>query len=164
MDPSSFPVLGFEWEGHFYHFTVLPFGLSCAPRIFTLVMQTTVAYLQWRGCRLMVFLDDLAFAQTSIRAAMHQASIMLHELEAFGWLINSDKCVGLYAALQVFKSLGTMVNLLKQQFTMTPATIARIQTKAATLLAIKGSCPVKAVASAKGLIASTWVSTGSAAH
>jgi hypothetical protein len=163
MDPSTFPFLGFEWEGLFYHFTVLPFGLSCAPRIFTLVMQTTVAYLRWRGCRLMVFLDDLPFAQTSIRAATHQASIMLHELEAFGWLINPDKCVGLYAALHVFKSLGTMVNLLKQQFTMTPETVTRIQTKAAALLAIRGPCPVKAVASAKGLIASTWVSTGSAA-
>ncbi len=45
MDPSSYQFLGFEWEGQFYHFTVLPFGLSCAPQIFTLIMQTTVAYL-----------------------------------------------------------------------------------------------------------------------
>ena len=82
MGPSAFEFLGFQWQGHFYHFTVLPFGLSCAPRIFTLVMQTSVAYLHWRGCRLMAFLDrdDLAFAQTSLAASMHQAGSMLHEL------------------------------------------------------------------------------------
>ena len=88
MDPSTFEFLGFEWEGQFYHFIVLPFGLSCAP----LIMQTTVAYLRWKGCRLTEFIDDLPFAQFSLAASMRQAGIMLHELEAFGWLVNPDKC------------------------------------------------------------------------
>ena len=37
MHPDSLPYLGFEWEGQVYRFTVLPFGLSTAPRIFTTV-------------------------------------------------------------------------------------------------------------------------------
>jgi hypothetical protein len=164
MDPSTFEFLGFEWEGQFYHFIVLPFGLSCAPRIFTLIMQTTVAYLRWKGCRLMAFIDDLPFAQFSLAASMRQAGIMLHELEAFGWLVNPDKCVGLHSAVQIFKSLGTQVDLLQQKYFMTPETMSRIRDKAWALLDITGRCPVRAVASAKGLIASTWVSTGSAAN
>ncbi len=66
--------------------------------------------------------------------------------------INPDKCVGLYIAMQVFKTqtLGTLVNLLHKQFSMTPETMVRIRTKALALLTIKGPCLVKAVTSAKG--------------
>ena len=35
MAPESTPYLGFEWEGTFYCFDVLPFGLSSAPWLFT---------------------------------------------------------------------------------------------------------------------------------
>lgn len=45
MDEASSPYLGFEWAGAFYMFVVLPFGLSTAPRIFTLVMRTTGEYM-----------------------------------------------------------------------------------------------------------------------
>ena len=94
----------------------MPFGLSCAP----LIMQTTVAYLRWKGCRLTEFIDDLPFAQFSLAASMRQAGIMLHELEAFGWLVNPDTCVGLHSEVQIFKSLGTQVDLLQQKYFMTP--------------------------------------------
>jgi hypothetical protein len=111
----------------------------------------------------MAFLDDLPFAQTSLAASMHQARMMLHELEAFGWLINTDKCVGLHKAVQTFKSLGTQVDLVLQHYSMTAETMARIRAKALALFAVRGPCPSRLVASVKGLIASTWVSTGSAA-
>ena len=53
---------------------------------------------------------------------------------------------------------------MQQKYFMTPETMSRIRDKAWALLDITGRCPVRAVASAKGLIASTWVSTGSAAN
>ena len=168
MDPSAFTYLGFEWAGQCYYFCVLPFGLACSPRIFTRIMRTTVAYLRWHGCRLMVFIDDLPFAQTTKAAALAQAATMFRLLQEFGWLLNPDKCVGLYVALQVFNALGTRIDLHLQRFFMKELTMKRILAKIAELLSKSGTgrapVPVKEVASVKGLIASTWVSTGSAAN
>ena len=37
---SSGPALCFPVQNHFYQFTCLPFGLSCAPRVFTKTLKT----------------------------------------------------------------------------------------------------------------------------
>lgn len=42
MAPEAHPYLGFEWDGNFYCFEVLPFGISSAPWIFTTVMGHSI--------------------------------------------------------------------------------------------------------------------------
>ena len=69
MDPKSIPYLGFEWEGLFYCFVVLPFGLSTAPRIFTTVMSHPVRFLRSQGIRILQFLDDSVFAHETAAGA-----------------------------------------------------------------------------------------------
>ena len=70
MHPSAFPYLRFEWEGRFHRFVVLPFGLSTAPHIFTLVMGHTVKFLRSVGVNLLIYLDDALFAVPSAPEAL----------------------------------------------------------------------------------------------
>ena len=54
--------LGFSWdfqgETRFYVFTVLPFGLSVAPYIFTKILRPLVGWWRANGIYIAVFLDD----------------------------------------------------------------------------------------------------------
>jgi hypothetical protein len=162
MAPEAFPYLGFEWDGSFYCFEVLPFGLSSAPWLFTTVMGHCVRFLRFEGNDLIGFLDDLIFASGSARTAVESAQRMLRILRAFGWLIHPTKCVGTSTAESAFVALGTLVDLAAQTYAVTPATLSRILHGVSTLLTGPPSVGVRSVARLKGLIASTWLATGSA--
>ena len=151
-----------EWQ--FYHFVVLPFGLACAPRIFSLVMRHCVRYLRALGCTLMAYLDDLPFAAARQEDARRQATLMWVTLQRFGWVLNRAKCKGLDAPLQCFAALGFLVDLHRQTMSVKPEMRDRIVAKASELLELGTAVPVRLLASAKGLILSTWVVTGSVAR
>ena len=54
--------LGFSWEinqqTHYFVFTVLPFGLSTAPFVFTKVVRPLIKYWRLHAIRIACFLDD----------------------------------------------------------------------------------------------------------
>jgi hypothetical protein len=161
MHPDAFPFLGFEWAGQFFCFVVLPFGLASAPRIFTQVMRTPVAFMRWKGCKLLAYLDDLPFARDSAEAARAQGALMIGILRRFGWLVAMHKCVGIPEPVQVFPALGTLVDLVQQKYFATVATRERIMARAAAL-AGRQAAPARVLAAFKGLLGSTWLSIGRA--
>ena len=162
MAPDAAPYLGFEWDSSFYCFEVLPFGLSSAPWLFTTIMGHSVNFLRYEGNDLMAYLDDVIFASGSARGAVDSAQRMLRALRAFGWLIHPTKCVGTATAESAFVALGTLVDLATQTYAVPPATLDRILHGVVALLTGPPSVGVRTVARLKGLLASTWVATGSA--
>jgi hypothetical protein len=162
MHPDSVPYLGFEWAGVFYAFVVLPFGLSTAPRMFTLVMATCVRFLRHRGIRLLAYLDDLIFAHCHARGALSAAQQTIAILGRFGWLVHPTKCTGTHVATQTFTALGVWVNLASQTFSIPLDKLARIRAALSDLRDGPATVPVRAVARVKGLLSSTWLSTGTA--
>ncbi|VDI75750.1 Hypothetical predicted protein [Mytilus galloprovincialis] len=50
--------LGFSWNGKFYCFSVLAFGLSSAPYIFTKCLRPMVKYRRENGVDIVLYLDD----------------------------------------------------------------------------------------------------------
>lgn len=50
--------LGFSWDGHFYVFNVLAFGLATAGFIFSKVMRCPIRYFRSQGHKVVMFLDD----------------------------------------------------------------------------------------------------------
>jgi hypothetical protein len=50
--------LGFEWKSRFYHWNVLPFGLSLSPWAFTKLLKPVVAFCRKLGIDLIDYLDD----------------------------------------------------------------------------------------------------------
>ena len=51
MSADASAYLGFEWQGSFYKFEVLPFGLSHAPWLFTKMMGHCARFLRSPGIR-----------------------------------------------------------------------------------------------------------------
>ena len=164
MHPDSTQFLGFEWEGRCYQFVVLPFGLSTAPFVFTTVMGHTIRFLRSQGIRLMSYLDDLIFAHASARETLSAAMKMLHILPRFGWLVHPTKCQGVASAIQRFVALGTMVCLASQTFSVPPATAERVERDGRALLAAPGPVECRALARFRGLVGSTWLSSGVASR
>ena len=53
--------LRLEWKGCLYQFCTLPFGLACAPLVFTKMLKPILASLHSRGQKSVCYLDDLLF-------------------------------------------------------------------------------------------------------
>lgn len=56
--PQHQTFLGFSVKGKYYCFTVIPFGLSCAPFIFTKTLREMVKYWRFNQIKIVMFLDD----------------------------------------------------------------------------------------------------------
>jgi len=164
MHETAHPFLGFEWGGIFYKFIVLPFGISTAPRIFSLVMGHCVRFLRYKGVSLISFLDDLIFAHATGRGAIQSAQLTIRILRQFGWLIHPTKCVGTTEATQSFIALGTLVNLAARTYAVPADKVSRILDAAQALLTGPPRVGVRTIARLKGLVSSTWLATGSASR
>jgi hypothetical protein len=90
MDPRYYTYLGFQWDGEFYVFRVLPFGLASAPWCFTKIMRTISLYLRFRGVRLINYLDDFLFLVSDSQSTAHR-QLVLDTFKSAGLAINESK-------------------------------------------------------------------------
>lgn len=82
--------LGFKWNGIFYRWTVLPFGLSCSPYYFNKVLRPVVAYLRSLSIRVSLFVDDFLLADSASKIT-DSADQLLSTLSDLGFTINFEK-------------------------------------------------------------------------
>ena len=69
--------LRFSTESRDYQFTCLPFGLSCAPWVFTKTLKPVLTLLRELGVRLVAYIDDiLVLAETVERAKIHTEALI----------------------------------------------------------------------------------------
>ena len=102
----------------------------------------------------------MIFGAASSRASLSSAHTLIAVLRRFGWLVHPTKCVGVSEAAQAFQALGVWVDLLTQTYSVPPAAVRRILDAAEALATGPIEVPVRVVARLKGLLASTWLSTG----
>ncbi|KAI2656961.1 Transposon Ty3-G Gag-Pol polyprotein [Labeo rohita] len=89
--PHHRRFLRFAFEGVAYQYTVLPFGLSLAPRTFTKCMDAALAPLRQRGIRILNYLEDwLVLAQSEEELLSHRTLLLSH-LECLGLKVNLPK-------------------------------------------------------------------------
>ncbi len=89
--PHHRRFLRFAFEGVAYQYTVLPFGLSLAPRTFTKCMDAALSPLRQMGIRILNYLDDwLILAQSEVELLSHRTLILSH-LECLGLRVNFAK-------------------------------------------------------------------------
>ena len=79
--------LGFKWRGQYYCFNVLPFGLSSAGYIFTLV-----AHWRSQGFQVLLYLVDGIFLADTHKNFTELALKIKSDLFACGFLIAEEKC------------------------------------------------------------------------
>ena len=83
--------LGFAWEGKYYCFRSLPFGLSTAPFLFNKLVRVMVKYWRAQGIKCMMFFDDGSAGAGSWEGAMEVAKVLQNTLEKAGWKVNAEK-------------------------------------------------------------------------
>ncbi|XP_042299888.1 uncharacterized protein LOC121917834 [Sceloporus undulatus] len=74
-----------------YHYNVLPFGLSTAPRVFTKCMSPVVAYIHQQGFRVFPYLDEWLFMAPSVGELQEAVEFPLTPLASLGLVVNREK-------------------------------------------------------------------------
>ena len=156
--PEHRKYLSFAWtfssgRTRFFQFSVLPFGLSSAPYLFTKLLKPLVKKWRSEAKSIVVYLDDGLGAAADMNKAKI-ASLQVHaDLLKSGFLPNEAKCV--WDPTQVITWLGTVLNTSTSEISATCKRITSLQEDLAALLAISSSChPVRKLASVCGKIIS----------
>ena len=91
--PGHQTFLGFSVKEKYYSFTVLPFGLSTAPFIFTKVLREMVKYWRNHSIKIVMFLDDGWGTNKNQFLCSVDAEFVRNSLEKAGFVINYEKSV-----------------------------------------------------------------------
>lgn len=108
IDRDYLTYLGFYWEGSYYVFRSLPFGLAEAPHTFTRLIKQLAQRWRAHGARLIPYVYDLLFIASSREEALQLREKVLADLQASGLHVNWEKSV--LAPSQRIKFLGFMVD------------------------------------------------------
>lgn len=82
--------LGFEYNGTYYVWCALPFGLCCSPYFFNKCLRPIVTFLRAQGIRVVLYVDDcLIIARQS--CIVDHRDFVLQTLQELGLVINFDK-------------------------------------------------------------------------
>ena len=101
--------LGFSWKfrndvTRYFVFTVLPFGLSSAPHIFTKVLKPLEKYWRVYGFNIALFLDDGFLLDYTEGTCNLVAQKVKSDLRKSGFISNDDKSI--WTPCQVIQWLG----------------------------------------------------------
>ena len=83
--------LGFAWENRNYVFTVLPFGLSTAPYIFTKVLKLLEKYWKHNRISIAVFLDDGWSTERDLVKCIEQSKTVRTDILNADFIPNDEK-------------------------------------------------------------------------
>ena len=125
--------LKFVCRDRCYMFNCLPFGLACAPWVFTKILKPVAAQLRELGVRMIVYIDDmLIIAETPELLRDHTAGL-IYQLENLGFIISYKKCV--LEPTQSIDFLGFMVDSTRQELRLPAEKIKKIRAEARKLSA-----------------------------
>jgi hypothetical protein len=71
----------------------MAFGLAPAPRIFTKILKTVMAFLRRQGIRLVIYLDDILILNESKIGLKADVNTVIDLLQSLGFLINWEKSI-----------------------------------------------------------------------
>ena len=116
--PPHQTYLGFSWVFNgvtkYFYFTVLPFGLTSAPYIFTKLMRPLVKFWRFNGIKIVVYIDDGCGAAHPLEVATAQSQTVRYSLRDAGFVVNSTKSI--WAPVQSLIWLGLEWDLALGQF------------------------------------------------
>jgi hypothetical protein len=97
--PEHRKFLSFSWclnnctHARYFQFTVLPFGLTSAPFIFTKLLRPVVSYWRAQGIPVVVYLDDgIGCCGDFDRCATYSSTVRTTLLE-LGFVFSEEKCL-----------------------------------------------------------------------
>ena len=162
ISPAHQPFLGFSWpsppgEDNFYMFTLLPFGPSSAPYIFTKLVRPLIKHWRAQGICITIFLDDGMDIENSIDIARNNAEIIQSDIWASGFVSNDEKSV--WEPVQIITWLGLTWNGVLGTIEIAPHRITKLLSSLREVLS-HGKISARNLASVVGQIISTGPVTG----
>ena len=91
VNPCFWKYLGFLWEGKWYHYRVLPFGLASSPFFFCKLLLPCIQSLRRQGLRICVFVDDILLISATQKEAVSHMLLLRSFLADLGWVISLTK-------------------------------------------------------------------------
>jgi hypothetical protein len=159
MTAESSCFLGIEWNGEYFAWQVLPFGLSSAPWVWVMVSREPVRVFRQWCIKVLHYMDDLPHGAGSVSAAVANARCMIDFLRECGFVIEPErKCLGYVVALREFPALGFLIDLQNQEFQTKPG---QINTLARELWSRRAeNLPARLVATFAGVVVSSSLALG----
>ena len=151
MHESSFKYLAIEFDGQLLVFTHLPFGLSKACKVYTIVMQEVYKPLRLHGQCLTFLIDDALFAAATRAQCMYRVKTVVLLLTALGFYLSWDKCT--FTPVQQGKFLGLIVNSKSSEFGVPEDKSRYIQSGITAVLQQQSATP-RQLASIAGMLLS----------
>lgn len=91
--PRDWGYLGLQFEGKVFVHAALPFGVSIAPGVFTMMAQVTMAGLRQHQEALTGMIDDSLGGATGVQEASKEMGTQMLVVTALGWLLSGQKCM-----------------------------------------------------------------------
>ena len=138
LNRRSRRFLRFGWNKKLFQFLVVPFGLSTAPFIFTMVTKPIAAFLRSRGIRVIFYLDDILVIGKSKDECELNLQTVLTLLQELGFLINwkkSNLCPS-----QRFLFLGLLWDTTLGQICLPQMKLSKLQALASPMLLSPPTC------------------------
>ena len=128
--------LSFKWptgDGRmkFYEFTVLPFGLTSAPYVFTKVLRQLISFRHGHH-RVLLYLDDGIGGHFSKTSATHLSIKVRQDIIACGFTLNDKKSV--WEPTQIITFLGVILNFVAGTIHIPERRLAKLKGSLATCL------------------------------
>ena len=117
MHPQATKYLGVEWQGTFYRYSVLPFGLKAAPRSFCKTIDVLLRHWRRNGIRMLAYMDDWLIIASSPTKVARDTGRVLYDCKQAGITVNTEKSQ--LQPTQSIQHLGFVVNLRQGTFTVT---------------------------------------------
>jgi hypothetical protein len=132
IHPTSRKFLCIRWRGKVYRYTVLPFGLSIAPWVFTKVVRPVITFCRRLGVAVVAYLDDFLWAddEKHIATLVQFATTLLALL---GFDVSTSKSE--LTPAQILKFLGLLINSNLFEFSIPAEKLQKITTVVDHLLA-----------------------------
>ena len=124
--------LKFSFKERTYQFKCLPFGLACAPWVFTKILKPLAAQLRQLGMRLIVYIDDILILAESKELAWEHIIGLIYLLENLGFVINQPKST--LEPTQSIEFLEFSVNSVQQELSLPAGKVKKIRAETRHLL------------------------------
>ena len=106
--PQQHAYLGFMWKRKFYCFTVLVFGISTGPYIFTKCLRPMVKYWRENSVKIVLYLDDGFGMNTDEEQCIKDSNFVRQSLLDAGFLLNYYQSI--FKPVKIMEWLGIIWN------------------------------------------------------
>ncbi|KAM9957096.1 hypothetical protein ACTFIR_003833 [Dictyostelium discoideum] len=93
VDPQYRDLFRFVWKGSHYRWKTMPFGLSTAPRIFTMLLRPVLRMLRDINVSVIAYLDDLLIVGSTKEECSSNLKKTMDLLVKLGFKLNLEKSV-----------------------------------------------------------------------